>query len=238
MAVMYSKLGGCFGETAKLGPLARTDLWTLVKGLLERLMTHFGLGSSLGEELWGLLCLLERGRLCFQGASTASHLGNTGLGGTWLGGLAIWPRDNTVSQGCATCLGIAWLPACLPCCFGKLVKPLAWLSTWLLGLTGGSLPERPHSLPGRQHYLLGKLGVACLGNCNLCLGESTVHWGSWGVPAWETEPWERALSAREAWEACLTVTWGEAWLPACELKAVWGGSQELGLGLPACLPPG
>ena len=60
MAVMYFKLGGCFGETAKSGPLARTDLCALVKGLLDRLMTHFGLGSSLGEEPWGLLCLLGR----------------------------------------------------------------------------------------------------------------------------------------------------------------------------------
>ena len=40
MAVMYSKLGGCLGVTSKLGPLARTDLWAGVKGLLERLMTH------------------------------------------------------------------------------------------------------------------------------------------------------------------------------------------------------
>ena len=52
MAVMYSKLGGCLGVTAKLGPLARTDLWAGDKGLLERLMTHLGLGSSL-EEPWG-----------------------------------------------------------------------------------------------------------------------------------------------------------------------------------------
>ena len=58
---MYSKLGGCFGETTKLGPLARTDLCALVKGLLERLMTHFRLGSSMEEEPWGLFCLLGRG---------------------------------------------------------------------------------------------------------------------------------------------------------------------------------
>ena len=54
MAVIYSKLGGCLGVTAKLGPLARTDLWAGVKGLLERLMTHLGLGSSL-EDPWGSL---------------------------------------------------------------------------------------------------------------------------------------------------------------------------------------
>ena len=39
------------GDTTKLGPLARTDLCADVKGLLERLLTHFGLGSS-GEDTW------------------------------------------------------------------------------------------------------------------------------------------------------------------------------------------
>ena len=52
MAVIYSKLGGCLGVTTKLGPLTRTDLWAGVKGLLDRLITHLGLGSSL-EEPWG-----------------------------------------------------------------------------------------------------------------------------------------------------------------------------------------
>ena len=46
MAVIYSKLGGCLGDTTKVVPLARTDLCAGVKGLLDRLMTHFGLGSS------------------------------------------------------------------------------------------------------------------------------------------------------------------------------------------------
>ena len=67
MAVMYSKLGGCFGETTKLGPFARTDLCALVKGLLDKFMTHFGLGSSLGEEPWGLLCLLIGGKALLPG---------------------------------------------------------------------------------------------------------------------------------------------------------------------------
>ena len=58
---MYSKLGGCFGETAKLGPLASTDLYALVKGLLDKLITHFGLGFTMEEELWGLYYLLGRG---------------------------------------------------------------------------------------------------------------------------------------------------------------------------------
>ena len=51
MAAMSSKLGGCLGDITKLGPLARTDLCAGVKGLLDRLMTHFGLGSS-REDPW------------------------------------------------------------------------------------------------------------------------------------------------------------------------------------------
>ena len=68
MAVMYSKLGGCLGATAKLGPLARTDLCAGVKGLLERLMTHLGFSSSLEEPWLDLLGCVEGGylpwRLC------------------------------------------------------------------------------------------------------------------------------------------------------------------------------
>ena len=67
MAVIYSKLGGCLGDTAKLGPLARTDLCAGVKGLLDRLMTHFGLGSS-GEDPWGSL-LGGRSGVAFLGTS-------------------------------------------------------------------------------------------------------------------------------------------------------------------------
>ena len=52
MAVMYSKLGGCLGDTAKLGPLARTDLCAWVKGLLDNLVTHLWLGYS-KEDPWG-----------------------------------------------------------------------------------------------------------------------------------------------------------------------------------------
>ena len=46
MAVLYSRLRGCLGITAKLGPLASTDLSAWVKGLLDKLITHLGLGSS------------------------------------------------------------------------------------------------------------------------------------------------------------------------------------------------
>ena len=54
MSVMYSKLGGCLGDTTKFGPLARTGLCAVVKGLLDMLMIHLGLGSSMGEP-WGTL---------------------------------------------------------------------------------------------------------------------------------------------------------------------------------------
>ena len=71
MAVIYSTLGGCFRETAKLGPLASTDLCALVKGLLDSLLTHFGLGSSNEEGPWGLLCLLGRGKDLASGEALA-----------------------------------------------------------------------------------------------------------------------------------------------------------------------
>ena len=60
MAVIYSKLEGCLGVTAKLGPFASTDLCAGVKGLLERLITHFGLGSSKEEEPCGVCYLLGK----------------------------------------------------------------------------------------------------------------------------------------------------------------------------------
>ena len=101
MAVMYSKLGGCLGVTAKLGPLARTDLWAGVKGLLERLMTHLGLGSSL-EEPWG--CLAGgSGVIAFPGGSMNL------LGG--LGGPLPWGLPATLPKIICwiislTCLGV------------------------------------------------------------------------------------------------------------------------------------
>ena len=60
MAVIYSKLGGCLGVTTKLGPLASTDLCAGVKGLLERFIMHFGLGSSKVEEPCRVWCLLGK----------------------------------------------------------------------------------------------------------------------------------------------------------------------------------
>ena len=111
MAVMYSKLGGCLGVTTKLGPLARTGLWTGVKGLLERFMTHLGLGSSL-EEPWeclagGVVGLLPSQQVVFTSWEA------------WVG----------------LCLGGHLLP-CLRVLFGLLAWP-----AWVLGGLGGLLPS-------------------------------------------------------------------------------------------------
>ena len=104
MAVIYSKLGGCLGVTTKLGPLARTDLCAGVKGLLERLMTHLGLGSSLEEpwlDLWG---------------------GCEG-GGAFPGGCAgLWGRLSGLKPG--------GKPSTLPVCPGGLELCPAWDALW------------------------------------------------------------------------------------------------------------
>ena len=76
MAVMYSKLAGCLGDTTKLHPLARTDLCAGVKGLLDKLMTHFGLGTS-KEDPWGSLFGGGRCRVAFPGTSAMCLGGNT-----------------------------------------------------------------------------------------------------------------------------------------------------------------
>ena len=105
MAVIYSKLGGCLGLTAKLGPLARTDLYAGVKGLLDRLMTHLGLGSS-GEDPWGSL------------------LGGWGVGLlSWVPALSAWEAVLFPWE--------AWRDLCLAehlgCCLPDLVP---WLPDW------------------------------------------------------------------------------------------------------------
>ena len=100
MAVMYSKLGGCLGVMAKLGPLARTDLWAGVKGLLERLMTHLGLGSSL-EEPWGATRGSGRGVFLGDGAVLLGWLGGPVPGGM-PAALPDWPSRIVR----LTCLGI------------------------------------------------------------------------------------------------------------------------------------
>ena len=72
MAVIYFKLGGCLGVTTKLGPLASTDLCAGVKGLLERSITHFGLGSSKEEEPCRVCCLLGKDPASWEALSWGS----------------------------------------------------------------------------------------------------------------------------------------------------------------------
>ena len=113
MAVMYSKLGGCLGVTAKLGPLARTDLCPGLKGLLERLMTHLGLGSSLEEPWLVLLGGVEEGVPSLEVAQAS--------GEGWEG----W------------CLGGCLVPCLLA--LGRLLLCPAWGALEELLVAGGEL---------------------------------------------------------------------------------------------------
>ena len=104
MAVMYSKLGGCLGDTTKLDPLAGTDLCAWVKGMLDRLMTHLGLGSSM-EDPWGGP---------YWGRGTFPGTGTTCL------------RSSAVPLGSLRALYLAeHLTACLPAWVGN--KPIRGL---------------------------------------------------------------------------------------------------------------
>ena len=52
----------------KLGPLASTELCAEVKGLLDKFITHFGSGSSKGEET--LQAVMPSGESpCFLGSN-------------------------------------------------------------------------------------------------------------------------------------------------------------------------
>ena len=156
MADIYSKLGGSLGENAKLGPLASTDLCAVVKGLLDKLITHFGLGSSKGEEPWGLFCLLGRGRPCF--------LGSTGLGRCHLGNITIWLRGSTVHPRGITCLPRG---ACLG------------IVTSLSGPEPCRVPDHlgkdSTPCPGRSIVCQGSLGPACLVDLTLCWRKSAIY---------------------------------------------------------------
>ena len=93
MAIMHSKLRGCLGDTTKLGPSARTDLCAWVKGLLDKLMTHLGLGSS-KEDPWGPI----GGEVPSQVLALLAS------------GVALLPQEAW--EGCAWLNTL--LPACLP----------------------------------------------------------------------------------------------------------------------------
>ena len=206
--MIYSKLGGCLGETAKLAPLARTDLWAEVKGLLDKLMMHLGLGSSLENpwgsllrmvgvgfpswelvlsawevvlfswEAWGALCLVEHLKPCLPDLA-------------WL---PTWPAWELPLPSPREGWAVAW-EELLPSLGGR------WAAAWevLLPSLGGrwavAWEELPASLGGRWavtwEVLLSSLG------------------GRWAV-AWE----ELLPSPGGRW----AVAWGEELLPSPERR--------------------
>ena len=175
MAVMYSKLGGCLGVTTKLGPLARTDLWAGVKGLLERLMTHLGLGSSL-EEPWGGL-LGGGGGVVFLGGGIRL-LGRLGCPVTrgLLIALPKWPGRITN----LTCLGGA--------------RGLRWAASFAVW-------KERSSLGGIASFPCGKEN-SCLGRAvTFTWGKVRISWERIATfPRRKVRNWQ---SKKTAW--CLTV---------------------------------
>ena len=154
MAVIYSKLGGCLGDTTKLGPLARTDLCPCVKGLLDRLMTHFGLGSSgedPGEAYWGVRCMIA-----FLGPVLSA----------WVAVLFPWEalRDLCLVE-CLVPWLTTWLVARLLPAWQELSP--AWV--WVVAL----LPAWEEALaPGKRGNCLSYCWVASFprGKDSACLG--------------------------------------------------------------------
>ena len=185
IALIYSKLGGCLGVTAKLGPLASTDLCAGVKGLLERLITHFGLGSSKEEDPCGVKCLLGKDPASWEALSWGST--------PWGRALSHWETSLTFLEELPACLALS-LAECLT----------AWggigLSAWRVLSSGeeGKLSWESSLCWWESVFFWGSLRIACLGECtacrsavcqgslgNACLGECTacqsaICWGSLG----------------------------------------------------------
>ena len=139
MAVMYSKLGDCQGVTTKFGTLARTDLWAGVKGLLDKLMNHLGLGSSLEGPL-GKPIRNSGGGIDFPGVSTVYLGGSVVILGSLPKTLPAWPSLIT----CLTCLGITpSFPG------GKVIHSLGRTVTFP-GRKVSSCQQRITSFPSRK----------------------------------------------------------------------------------------
>ena len=192
MAIMYSKLGGCFGETAKLGPLARTDLCALLKGLLDRLMTHFGLGSSM-EEPWGLFCLLGRREAL---ASWGQALLVTWEALAWEE--PHWEASLSDWEIVLSARGV------LPAWELPTWELLFWEACKTLSLAEHLTPRVVRGLPAWGTLLSAQERALSAGK-------------AWGLPAWETvlSAWERALSAGQDWGLPVWETLLSAWEGAC-----------------------
>ena len=183
-------LRGCLQETTKLGPLARTDLCAWVKGLLDKLMTHLGLGSSM-EESWGLLLAL----LLVEGEVLPS----------WELALLAW--GVALFSWVALCLnehlttwGEAWLPReTMLSYWGVLLSAWeVWEALTLVEHLTACLPD----------WVETKLVPAW---------EETKLLPDWGLlPSWERSSLERVLlwgAPLPSWEVKLTLGRG---LPAWE----------------------
>ena len=222
MAVIYSKFGGCLGVTTKFGPLARTDLWAGVKGLLERLMTHLGLGSSLEDpwgvywgvvvrlssqeivlfswEAWGALCLVEHLRPCL----------------TDLAWLLNWPAGGELLSSPGERWAVTW-GVLLPSLGGR------WAVAW------GGLLARGELLPS----LGGRWAIAGGELLPLLEGRWEIAWeellpspkGRWALAGGELLPSPGGRSAIAGGEL------GEELLPSPEGRwAVAGGELLPSLG--------
>ena len=180
IAVIYSNLGGCLEVTAKLGPLASTDLCAGVKGLLDKLITHFGLGSSKGEEPCRVLCLLGKDLASWEALAWGDATWGTALSGweTTLSTLGVVPACLVELPAWGMCL--AW-EALSPC---RVPDSLAKYSTlclkstvlWRLGAAClGNITL------GKSAVFWGGLGTACLGELILCWWKSAIYWGGLGT---------------------------------------------------------
>ena len=180
IAVIYSKLGGCLGVSTKLGPLACTDLCVGVKGLLDKLITHFGLGSSKGEESCRVLCLLGKDLASWEALAWGDTTWGTALScwETMLSTLGVVPACLEELPAWGMCL--AWEALSLAQCL------TAWESTALSAWRALSSGE-DWELPAWESSLSA-------GDRVLSTGEA------WGMPAWEISPWGRVLSPGEYWE--------------------------------------
>ena len=172
-----------------------------LKGLLERLITHFGLGSSKEEEPCGVWCLLGKDPASWEVLSWGST--------PWGRALSCWETSLTSLEELPACLALS-LAKCLTAwgdiglsawrvlssreegelALGEL--NLCWWegvffwgslriaclgecttcrSAYLLGKPGECLPGRAHYLP-QSAICRGSLGTTCLGTA--CLGEHTA----------------------------------------------------------------
>ena len=81
VAMMYASMGGYLGVMAKLGPFSRRDNCSLVRGVLERLITHLSVWSV---HVWVLLGLLLGGSpfVVWVAVVLVEGVGSMGVAGT------------------------------------------------------------------------------------------------------------------------------------------------------------